>query len=48
MRVVELFGFFLGVEVIEVAEELVESVHRRQVFIEVAEVVLAELPGGVA
>ena len=36
------------VEVIEVAEELVEPVHGRQVLVQVAEVVLAELAGGVA
>ena len=36
------------VEVVEVAEELVEAVHRRQELVQVAEVVLAELPGGVA
>jgi hypothetical protein len=34
--------------VIEIAEELVEAVHRRQVLVAVAEVVLAELAGGVA
>ena len=36
------------VEVVEVAEELVEAVDGRQVLVAVAEVVLAELPGGVA
>ena len=36
------------VEVVEVAEELVEAVHGRQELVEVAEVVLAELAGGVA
>jgi hypothetical protein len=39
---------FLGVEVVEAAEELVEAVHRRQMFVAVALVVLAELAGGVA
>ena len=39
---------FLGVEVIEVAEELVEAVIGRQHVVEIAEVVLAELAGGVA
>ncbi len=39
---------FHRVEVIEVAEELVEAVDGRQEFIPVAEVVLAELAGGVA
>ncbi len=48
LRVVRLLGLLLGVEVVEVAEELVEAVHRRQVLVAVAEVVLAELAGGVA
>ena len=39
---------FLGVEVIEVAEELIEAVHRGQIFVAIAQVVLAELAGGVA
>ena len=39
---------FHRVEVIEVAEELVEAVHRRQKLVLVAKVVLAELAGGVA
>jgi hypothetical protein len=34
--------------VVEVAEELVEPVDRRQVLVEVSEVVLAELAGGIA
>ncbi len=38
----------LGVEVVEVAEELVEAVDGGQVLVEVTEVVLAELPGGIA
>ena len=38
----------LRVQVVEVAEELVEAVHRRQVLVQVAEVVLAELPRRVA
>ena len=48
LRVVRILGLFLGVEVVEVAEELVEAVHRRQELVLVAEVVLAELAGGVA
>ena len=36
------------VEVVEVAEELVEAVDGRQELVEVAQVVLAELAGGVA
>jgi hypothetical protein len=46
--VVAILGLFLGVEVVEVAEELIEAVHRRQVLVAVALVVLAELAGGVA
>ena len=48
VRVVELLGLLFGVEVVQVAEELVEAVHGRQVLVLVAEVVLAELAGGVA
>ena len=47
-RIVGVFGLFLSIEVIQVAEELVEAVHRRQEFVPVAEMVLAELAGGVA
>ena len=47
-RVRPLLGLFLGVQVVEVAEELVEPVHGRQELVQVAEVVLAELAGGVA
>src|SRR6476469_3767430 len=39
---------FHRVEVIEVAEEFVEAVDGRQKLIEIAQVVLAELAGGVA
>ena len=48
LRVVLVLRLLLGVEVVEVAEELVEAVHRRDVLVAVAEVVLAELAGGVA
>src|SRR5437016_2869593 len=41
-------GVFHRIQVIEVAKELVEPMHRRQEFVEVAEVVLAELASGVA
>ena len=47
-RVVGLLGLLLGVEVVEVPEELVEPVSGRQELVAVAEVVLAELAGGVA
>ena len=43
LRIVGQFRLFLGVEVIEVAEELVEAVDRRQRLVAVADVVLAEL-----
>ncbi len=36
------------VEVVQISEELVEAVHGREIFVQVAEVVLAELPGGIA
>ena len=48
LRIVRILRLFLGVEVIEIAEELVEAVQRRQILVLVAEVVLAELAGGVA
>ena len=47
-RVVRVARVLHRVEVVEVAEELVEAVHRRQELVEVAQVVLAELAGGVA
>jgi hypothetical protein len=47
-RVVRQLGFLLSVQVVEVAEELVEAVVRRQVLVLVPQVVLAELAGGVA
>ena len=48
LRIVRQFRLFLGIEMIEVAEELVEAVHGRQRLVAVADMVLAELPGGVA
>ncbi len=47
LRVVLHLGFFFGIEVIKVAEEFVEAMHGRQEFVEIAEVVLAELAGRV-
>ena len=47
-RVVRVFRLVFGIQVVEAAEELVEAVHRRQMFVAVAQVVLAELAGGVA
>ena len=48
LRIVHVLRLLLGVEVIEAAEELVEAVHRGQMLVAVALVVLAELAGGVA
>ena len=47
-RPVRLLRLLLRVQVVEVAEELVEAVHGRQELVQVAEMVLAELPGRVA
>ena len=48
LGIVGQFRLFFGVQVIEIAEEFVESVHGRQVFIPIAEMVFAELTGGIA
>ena len=48
LRVIWMRRIFHRIEMVEVAEELVEAVHRRQKFVLVAEMVLAELAGGVA
>ena len=46
--IVQVLRLLFGVQVIEVAEELVEAVHGGQMLVAVALVVLAELSGGVA
>jgi hypothetical protein len=33
---------------VQVAKKLVEAMHSRQIFVAIAEMILAELPGGVA
>jgi hypothetical protein len=48
LRVVRVLRVLLGVQVVEVAEELVEAVDGRQELVPVAEVILAELPRRVA
>src|SRR5262249_45783295 len=48
VRVIGQFRLFLGIQVVQVAEELVETVDRPQIFIAVAEVVLADLPGRIS
>ena len=47
LGIIGQFGLFLGVEVVEVAEQLVEAVHGRQKLVAVAQVILAELAGRV-
>ena len=48
LRVVPVRRVLHRVQVVEVAEELVEAVHGRQEPVQVAEMVLAELPGRIA
>ena len=45
---VRALGFFLGIEVVQVAEELVKTMVGRQVFVAVPQVVFTELRGGIA
>ena len=47
LRIIEVLWFFLGVQVIEIAEELIEAMIGRQGVVPVAQVVLAELAGRV-
>ena len=47
LEVVFVFRLFLGIQVIKIAKKLVEAVVGGQVFIAIAEVVLAELTGGI-
>jgi len=47
-RIGALLRLLLGIEVIEIAEEFVEAVIGRQVFVAVSEMVLAELAGRLA
>ena len=48
LRIVGILRLFLGVQVVEIAEELVEAVDGGQKLVAVAQMVLAELAGGVA
>src|SRR5205814_7767019 len=48
LRVVGVLGLLFGIQMVEVAEELVEAVDRRDELVAVAEVVLAELARRVA
>ena len=47
-RIVRRLGILLGIQVVEIAEELVEAVGRREELIPVAEMVLPELAGRVS
>ena len=47
LRIIGVRGIFHRIEVIQVAKEFVEAVDRRQEFIQVAQMILAELAGGV-
>ena len=46
--VVEELGLFFCLEMIQVAEEFVEAVHRGQITVQIAEMILPELSRGVA
>ena len=48
LRIVGILRLLLGVQVVQVPEELVEAVHRRQELVLVPQVVLPELPRRVA
>jgi hypothetical protein len=48
LRIEIALGLFLGVEMVEIAEELIEAMIGRQMLVMIAEVVLAELTDGVA
>ena len=48
LRIVGQLRLFLGIEMVEVAKELIKAVYRRQRWVAIPDVVLAELPCGVA
>ncbi len=48
LRIIRKFRFFLGIEVVEVAEEFIETVDSREGLIAVADMVLAELARSIA
>jgi hypothetical protein len=48
LRIIGILGFLFGVQVVEVAEKYVEAVHGGKKIISIAEVILAELPRGIA
>ena len=48
LRIIGVLRFVLGIQMVEIAEELVEAVNRRQKVIAIAKMVLTELSGNVA
>jgi hypothetical protein len=48
LGIVGVLRFLFGIGVVEVAQEFVESVNARKKFIPVAEMVFADLTGGIA
>src|SRR4051812_35652921 len=48
LRIVRVLWLFLGIEVVKIAEELVEPMHRWETLVLVPEVIFAKLPGGIA
>src|SRR6266481_4885773 len=46
-RIVEFLRFLLGVEVVEVAEPLIEAMHRGQKLVTITQMILAELRRGI-
>ena len=46
--IVVILKFFLGIQMIEVAKELVETMNSRQKLVAITKVVLADLRGGIA
>src|SRR4029077_5172346 len=45
LRIGQPLRLLLGIEVIEVAEELIEAVDRRKILVQITQVILTELPG---
>ena len=48
LRIVGILRLLFSIEVIEVAEEFIEAMHGRQMFVSVAQMIFAELAGGIA
>src|SRR5258708_18192357 len=48
LRIVRIFRLIFGIQMIEIAKELIETVHGGQEFIAVPEMILAELSGRVS